>query len=111
MVHELVALVVVVANGVVLSLGAIITHLAYRAYRRTRRREIGRFALGFALVTLGSLLGGGLHQLVGTHILVAVLAQASISALGFAVLAHSLYLRVPDEGRQGADSSGGHSAD
>lgn len=111
MVHELVALVVVVANGVVLSLGAVITHLAYRAYRRTRRREIGRFAVGFGLVTLGSLLGGGLHQLVGMHILVGVLAQASVSALGFAVLAHSLYLRVPDERPERTDAREGPSAD
>jgi hypothetical protein len=96
MIHELVVLFVVVANAVVLSLGSIITHLAYRAYRRTRRQEMKQFAVGFGLVTLGVLFGGGLHQLLGTDVLVGVLAQASLSAVGFGVLAYSLYAQVPE---------------
>jgi hypothetical protein len=95
--HELVVLFVVIANAVVLALGGIITHLAYRAYRRTRLVTMRRFAVGFGLTTLGLLFGGGLHQVVGTGVLVGVLAQVSLTALGFGVLAYSLYAELPEE--------------
>jgi heme/copper-type cytochrome/quinol oxidase subunit 3 len=108
MIHELVVLFVVVANAVVLSLGSIITHLAYRAYRRTRRREMKRFAVGFGFITLGVLFGGGLHQLVGTHVLVGVLAQAAFSAVGFGVLACSLYAQAPNPAGADARPGGVH---
>lgn len=95
--HELVVLFVVVANAVVLVLGGIITHLAYRAYRRTHMVTMRRFAVGFGLTTLGLLFGGGLHQIVGTGVLVGILAQASLTALGFGVLAYSLYAELPED--------------
>ena len=95
--NDLVVLFVVAANAVVLALGGVITHLAYRAYRRTRMEAMRRFAAGFGLITLGLLFGGGLHQLVGTGVLVAILAQVTLTALGFGVLAYSLYAQFPDD--------------
>ena len=89
----LTVLLVVIVNAVVLVLGGIITHLAYRAYRRTRGRELRLFTLGFALLTLGFLVGGGLHQLGGTDVLTGVLAQSALTALGLAALVYSLYVR------------------
>ncbi|MFB6143093.1 MAG: hypothetical protein ABEJ30_07090 [Halorientalis sp.] len=96
MIHELVVLFVVVANTVVLVLGGVVVHLAYRAYRRTGRGEMRRFAVGFGLVTLGLLFGGGLHQVLGTRLVVATLAQSSLTALGFGILTYSLYADVPE---------------
>jgi hypothetical protein len=92
----MIVLLVVIVNAVVLVLGGLITHLAYRAYRRTRGRELWLFTLGFALLTLGFLVGGGLHQLVGTSVLTGVLAQSALTALGLAALVYSLYVREAD---------------
>jgi len=93
----LLALLVVMVNAIVLVLGGLITHLAYRAYRRTRDRELRLFTVGFALLTLGFLVGGGLHRLLGTDLLVGVLAQGVLSALGLVALVYSLYVDEPDE--------------
>lgn len=104
--HELVVLFVVAANAVVLALGGIITHLAYRAYRRTRMEAMRRFAAGFGLITLGLLFGGGLHQIVGTGVLVGILAQVSLTALGFGILAYSLYAEFPEDRGDPDDRTG-----
>lgn len=88
---ELLVMFIVVGNAVVLALGGVITHLAYRAYRRTNQSELWTFAVGFGLITLGLLGGGGLHQLIGAEILVGDTAQVSLSVIGFGFLAYSLY--------------------
>jgi uncharacterized membrane protein YfcA len=90
-------LLVVVVNAVVLVLGGLITHLSYRAYRRTRSRELRLFTLGFAVLTVGFLVGGGLHQLLGMDLLTGILAQSVLTALGLATLVYSLYVRESDE--------------
>ncbi|WP_276273392.1 DUF7521 family protein [Haloarcula litorea] len=89
----LVTMLVVIASAVVLALGGVITHLAYRAARRTGSRVMHRFALGFGLVTLGLLFGGGVHQLLGWRFADGVLLQRALTAVGFALLVHSLYTR------------------
>lgn len=96
--HGLTVLLVVLVNAIVLVLAGLITHLAYRAYRRTRSRELRLFTLGFALLTIGFLVGGGLHQLLGMDLLTGILAQSVLTALGLAALVYSLYVRETDEG-------------
>lgn len=88
---------VIATAGVVLALGGVITHLAYRAYKRTRSVAIKRFAAGFGVITLGALFGGGLHQLVGADLLMGVLVQNGFTALGLGILAYSLYAEEPVE--------------
>lgn len=75
---------------VTLLLGALITHLAAKAYLRTGARALRSLAIGFALVTLGALLGGLLHQ-TGTRFALSQNVQSLFTAAGFAVLVHSLY--------------------
>ena len=91
----------VVASAVVLVLGGVITHLAYRAARRTGSPVMRRFAGGFALVTLGLLTGGGLHQVLGWRLVDGVLVQRVLTALGFGLLVYSLYAHEggPSSGR------------
>lgn len=90
-----IVLLVVLANAVVLTLGGVITHLAVRAYRRTGSPQLRAFSLGFGLVTLGLLAGGGVHQLLGEDVLVGVAVQGVASALGFGLLTYSLYVHGP----------------
>jgi hypothetical protein len=86
-----VALVVVLTSAVALVLGGVISHLAYRAARRTQSRVLYRFAAGFGLVTLGLLSGGALHQLLGWTVLEGVLVQRLLTIAGFGLLVYSLY--------------------
>ncbi|MFB6135447.1 MAG: hypothetical protein ABEJ04_01685 [Halobacteriaceae archaeon] len=91
--RDLVVLLVVVANAVVLVLGGVVTHLAYRAYRRTGTRELRALGAGFGLITLGLLAGGGLHQVVGADVLAGVAVQSAATAVGFGLVIYSLYAR------------------
>lgn len=93
----LIVLLVALVNAVVLVLGGLITYLAYRAYRRTRGYALRPFTLGFALLTLGFLVGGGLHQLLGADLLTGVLAQSVLTAAGLATLVYSLYVSESDD--------------
>ena len=93
----LLALLVVTVDAVALVLGTLITHLAYRAYRRTRERELRTFTAGFALLTLGFLAGGGLHWLLGVDLLVGLLARSVLVVLGLVALVYSLYADDADE--------------
>ena len=47
--------------------------------------------------TVGFLVGGGLHQLLGMDLLTGILAQSVLTALGLATLVYSLYVRESDE--------------
>jgi hypothetical protein len=86
-----VALLVVLTSAIALVLGGVISHLAYRAARRRHSRVLSRFAGGFALVTLGLLSGGALHQLMGWTVLGGVLIQRVLTIAGFGLLLYSLY--------------------
>lgn len=83
--------VVVLVKAVVLALGGVITHLAYRAYRRTGSPPLRGLALGIGVVTVGAFLGGGLDQLVGVDLEWGVLVHSVSTAAGFAVVLRSLY--------------------
>lgn len=104
-----IATVVVFAKAVVLPLGVGITFFAYRAYRRTGAAAMRSFALGFAVLTLGSVLGGGLDQLVGVGLDVGLLVNSLFTAVGFVILARSLY--VTDSHMDGADDTPDASTD
>jgi hypothetical protein len=85
---------IVVAKVVVLVLGGVITHLAYRAFRRTGANALKLFAIGFGVITVGALIGGGIDQLAGFGLEVGVFVQSTLTAIGFVVLAWSLYARA-----------------
>lgn len=89
---------------ITLLLGGLITYLAAKAYLRTRAAPLRSLAAGFALVTLGALFGGLLHQ-TGVRFALSQNVQSLFTAAGFAVLVHSLYADSPDVG---SDSDFGH---
>jgi len=79
--------------------GATITYLSWTAYKRTSAAELRSLALGFAIVTVGSMLGGGI-DLVGDLlplsgpepvILYGVFVQSALTMLGFGFITYSLY--------------------
>lgn len=90
--HTSLALGVVLVDAVAVALGGVVTHLAYRAYRRTEKASLRTFAAGVGLLTLASL-GGGLAALLDVEQLTSVLGAGLLAALGFACLVYSLYAR------------------
>lgn len=83
--------VVVVAQTITLVFGGLITFFALRAYRRTGSGALRSLALGLGLVTAGTLVGGAIHQLAEGTLVLGVAVQSCFTAVGFLVLAYSLY--------------------
>lgn len=85
--------VVVFTKAVAVPLGVGITLLAYRAYRRTDEAALRSFAVGFGAVTAGAAIGGGFELVVGVPVEVGLVVQGVLTAVGFGLLARSLYVR------------------
>jgi hypothetical protein len=75
--------------------GGFVTMLAFRAYRRTGAPSLRALSVGLGFVTAGALLAGVVHQVAETDIAVALAVQSTAMAVGFAVLAYSLYAEGP----------------
>lgn len=91
-------LVIVASKTATLLCGGLVTTLAYRAYLRTRSPALRALAFGLGFVTVGALIAGGLHQLVGVPIETGIAVQSAFTALGFVVLAYSLYAGSTTDG-------------
>ena len=90
--HELAATPLIIAlKTVTLVLGGLITFLAYKAYRRTQSRSLGALAVGFGIVTLGTLLAGIVDQVLNAGFEAGLLIESSLITIGFAVIVYSLY--------------------
>ncbi|MFC7134575.1 MULTISPECIES: DUF7521 family protein [Salinibaculum] len=83
---------IVVMKTLTLILGGIITYLSYRAYSRTRAQSLRYLSIGFAVVTLGTLLAGIIDQLLQMELRVGLLVESVLITAGFAVIVYSLYV-------------------
>lgn len=95
---------VILVNVVTLLCGGLVTVLAWRAYRRTKATALAALSGGLGLVTIGAFLAGVLHQIAGFAFAISIAIQSTFTALGFAVLAYSLYARWEDD-RSGQDQN------
>lgn len=82
---------VVALKTISLVLGGLITYFSYRAYDRTRMRPLKYLAVGFGIVTLGTLLAGVVDQFLSLNPTAALLVESSTTTIGFAVIVYSLY--------------------
>ncbi|MFC7077635.1 MULTISPECIES: DUF7521 family protein [Haloarcula] len=89
--NENIPVVVLGFKTVTLLLGGFITYFAAKAARKTRSDALTYLALGFATVTFGSLLAGVADQLFGLETGAALIFENALTAIGFAVIAYSLY--------------------
>lgn len=76
---------------IALFLGAFIVYLAYRGYRRNATKPLLYVALGFGLITAGTIAEGVLYILLGSELLVAVAAGTIVTVLGFLSIIYSIY--------------------
>jgi hypothetical protein len=85
-----VVVALILARTAILALGAFVTYYAYRAYRRTGAPALRALAVGFGFVVAGSVAGGTLHA-AGLSLVLAVVVDSSLTAVGFALILYSLY--------------------
>lgn len=88
--EALVALLVVV-KVFALVLGGVVSLMAYRAYRRTRMPGLQYFAVGLAVITLGTVLVGAFHHLGGASVTLGMVLESVIICAGFGVMIVGLY--------------------
>lgn len=85
--------VVVALKTLTLLLGSAITFFAARAAQRTGARALRALALGFGIVTLGSLLAGVADVILSLPAESALTVESALTAVGFAVILYSLYVQ------------------
>ncbi len=76
---------------VALILGAFIVYLAYKGYKRNSSKPLLYVALGFALITAGTVTEGILYVVLGSELLSAIAAGTTFMVLGFVVIVYSIY--------------------
>lgn len=74
-----------------LFLGGFIVHLAYKGYRRNASMPLLYAALGFALITAGTIAEGILYVLLGSELLAAIATGTTVTVLGFLAILYSIY--------------------
>ena len=82
---------IILVKTFVLFFGILITYLSFKAYRRTDSHPLRDLSLGFGVVTIGAALGGVANQVFGVAFSTGVLLQSLLTALGFAIIAYSIY--------------------
>jgi hypothetical protein len=80
-----------VTKVVALILGAFIVYLAYRGFRRNRSTPLLYVAIGFALITAGTIAEGLLYVIIGSELLEATAVGTAITILGFISIIYSIY--------------------
>ena len=83
--------VVTALKTTTLLFGGLVTFFAFRAYQRTKARPLGLLALGFGVVTIGSLLAGAVDTIGTFDRETALVVESALTATGFGVIAYSLY--------------------
>jgi len=84
--------IVIGLKTVTLLLGGLITYLASRAAISVRSSGLAYLAAGFAVITAGTIVAGVADQLFGLRTGIALVVENAVSAVGFAVVAYSIYV-------------------
>lgn len=81
----------VVAKLAVLTLGLLVSAMAFQGYRRYGSTAMAYLAIGFALISVGTVIEGLLFELADLDIFLASTIQTVIAASGMLVILYSLY--------------------
>ena len=83
---------ILLAKTVTLVFGSLIGFYSVRAARRTALRELWALAIGISLITVGSVCSGMVHRIVALDTDTWIGIASTITAVGFVILAYSLYV-------------------
>lgn len=90
--------VVIVFKTVTLLIGGFITYTAAVAARKTSWTGLSYLAIGFGIITLGSLVAGTADQLLLLDTTDALIAENALTMIGFGIIGYSLYVTRRDSG-------------
>lgn len=76
---------------IIVLLGMVLIYLALKGYRKTRRKDLIFLALGFALITAGSVAAGILFEFLGFQLVDVEIVESAMIVLGFASLIYSIF--------------------
>lgn len=74
-------------------MGAVVVWLSGRAWRRNKSSAMFFLALGFALITAGSVAAGILFEFLRFGLLEVSIAEGVVQLLGFGMIIYSIYGR------------------
>ena len=89
---QAISIAIIISKTAILVLGGGIAYIAYKAHRRTESPSLRALAFGFGVVTIGALLAGIAHQLLGVDLRTGILINSILTALGFGIIIYSLYV-------------------
>jgi hypothetical protein len=76
---------------IIVLLGMVLIYLALKGYRKTRRKDLIFLAMGFALITAGSVAAGVLFEFLGFQLVDVEIVESAMIVLGFASLIYSIF--------------------
>ncbi len=74
-------------------MGALVVWLSGRAWRRNKSGAMFFLALGFALITAGSVAAGVLFEFLGFELLEVSITEGVVQLAGFGLIIYSIYGR------------------
>lgn len=83
---------IVATKTLTLVLGGLITYFAFKAYRRTDSVALRALAIGFGIITVGSIVAGSADVVLGVRLGFSVLLQSVLTLIGFVIITYSLYV-------------------
>lgn len=94
----------VIAKLITVGLGLLITYQAYRGYSEYGNESMLYVAIGFLLISVGSVIEGVLFDVGGLSIFQAGAIQTTVVAVGMLVILYSLYGQIPQSVGNETDS-------
>jgi len=76
---------------IIVLLGTVLIYLAIKGYRKNRRKDLVFLALGFGLITAGSVAAGVLFEFLGFQLVDVEIVESAMVVLGFASLVYSIF--------------------
>ena len=76
---------------VIVLLGTLLVYLGIKGYRRTRSRAMIFLALGFGLITAGSVAAGILFEFLGFQLIDVDIVESVMVIIGFGSLIYSIF--------------------
>lgn len=72
-------------------LGSVLVYLGVKGYRKSRRKDMIFLALGFALITAGSVAAGILFEFLGFQLVDVEIVESAMVVIGFGSLIYSIF--------------------
>lgn len=93
MVRELTELdwIATIVKIAALILGTFIVYLAYKGHKRNSSEPLLYVALGFALITAGTVIEGILYVVLMSDLLVAIIVGTAVTTIGLVSIIYSIY--------------------